>query len=293
MIPVDSAAWERFASSLDTTDPRELTYDVAALRDLAVDERARAVETLAGRVASGDVRAIETALAVPLPELEPAIRALGDTTSGPAREAAARALARFGDQGAVLQLIDRLAKGHPMIRINAAYELAQSDDPLAMDALLRALVDTEVIVRVHAWHGLLRFCGLDALAEVRHSPLGTLFVLICCDVPATTARGAERFAEIVGRLRSGANPADLGLDVQPPPDDAVTDAFVESMRNDGQAIDVDAVRAMDSLHREWAIAIIVAAAGRRDPRVAAAVAALGEPWAQAAINDLPGSPIRG
>ncbi len=287
MIPVDSAAWERFASSLDTTDPRELTYDVAALRDLAVDERARAVETLAGRVASGDVRAIETALAVPLPELEPAIRALGDTASGPAREAAARALTRFGDQGAMLQLMDRLVRGHPMIRINAAYELAQSDDPLAMDALLRALVDTEVIVRVHAWHGLLRFCGLDALAEVRHSPLGTLFVLICCDVPATTARGAERFAEIVGRLRSGANPADLGLDVQPPPDDAVTDAFVESMRNDGQAIDTGAVVAMDPLHRDWAIAIIVAAAGRRDPRVVPALEALDLPWALQDVRDMP------
>jgi HEAT repeat protein len=290
MTPDDSPALARFTASLDTTDPRELTYDVGALRDLVAEERGRAVDVLAGRVASGDVRAIETALAVPLPELEPAIRALGDAASGPAREAAARALTRFGDQDALRQLIDRLAKGHPMIRINAAYELAQSDDPLATDALLRALVDEEVIVRVHAWHGLVRRFGLDAVAEVRHSPLGTLFVLLVSDVPGSTIRGAERLRAIVARLRDGATPAELGLDVAPPPDDAPVDAFVASMRDDASPIDVAAVRAMDELHREWAIAIIVAAAGRRDPRVGPALEALEAldvAWASEAVARLP------
>jgi HEAT repeat protein len=244
-------------------------------------------------VARGDVRAIETALAVPLPALEPAVRALGADASGPAREAAARALARFGDQAALLELIDRLATGHPMIRINAAYELAQSDAPAAVDALLRAITDTEVIVRVHAWHGLVRHFGLDPIAEIRHSPLGTLFVLICSDVPASTARGAERVRSIVGRLRDGATPADLGLDVTPPADDAPVDAFVASMRDDASPIDTDAVRAMDALHREWAIAIIVAAAGRRDPRVVAAIEALDVAWARDALRDLPESPSPG
>jgi hypothetical protein len=293
MTTDDSGAWLRFAASLETADPRELTYDVGAVRDLDADERARAIESLTRLVAGGDVRAIETALAVPLPELEPAIRALGTDASGPAREAAARALTRFGDQAALLELIDRLAKGHPMIRINAAYELAQTDDPAAIDALLHAITDTEVIVRVHAWHGLIRHFGLDPVAEIRHSPLGTLFLLICSDVPASTARGAERLRIIVSRLQDGATPADLGLDVTPPPDDAATDAFVASMRDDARPIDVGAVRAMDELHREWAIAIIVAAAGRRDPRVDPALAALDVPWASEAVRDLPGSPSPG
>jgi HEAT repeat protein len=278
--------WERFEASLETMDPRELTYDVAALRDLPDDERARAAVLLAERIAAGDVRAIETALATPLPELEPNIGALGPGASGPAREAAARALARFGDLDALDELVARLATGHPMVRINAAYELAQSDEPVAMAALLRALVDTDVIVRVHAWHGLNRHYGLEPLGEVRHSPLGTLFVLVCTNVPASMARGADAFREIAARLEAGATPAELGLDVPTPPDDAPVDAFVASMRDDASPIDVGAVQAMGPLHRAWAVAIIIAAAERKDPRVSAAVEALGEPWALDAVRSV-------
>lgn len=278
--------WERFEASLETTDPREITYDVSALRDLAGEERAQAVALLADRIAAGDVRAIETALATPLPELAVAIGALGPGAAGPAREAAARALARFGDLGALEELVARLATGHPIIRINAAYELSKSDEPIAVAALLRALVDTEVIVRVHAMEGLNRHYGLSALAEVRHSPLGTLFVLVCTDIPVVTARGADAVRAIAARLDAGATATELGLDVPPPPDDAPVDAFVASMRDDASPIDVGSVQAMSPLHRAWATAIIVAAAERKDPRVPAAVAALGEPWAIDAIRSV-------
>jgi hypothetical protein len=64
------------------------------------------------------------------------------------------------------------------------------------------------------------------------------------------------------------------------------DAFVASMRDDASPIDVDAVRAMGPLHRAWATAIIVAAAERKDPRVSAAVEALGEPWALDAVRSV-------
>jgi HEAT repeat protein len=292
--PAESALSIAYPVAMDDTtaawleaDPREFTYDVAALRAMAGDERARAVEQLVARVAAGDVRAIETAIAVPLPELEASIRALGPSASGPAREAAARALARFGDRDAVVELVSRLERGHPMVRINAAYELARSDDRLATEGLLRALTDTESIVRVHAWEGLVRRLGLEALATVRHSPLGTLFVLVCSDVPASVARGAERFTSIARRIGEGETPAQLGLDVPLPEDDVAVDSFVASMRDDERPIDVEAVRAMDPLHREWAIAIVVAAAGRGDPRVGAALAALDVAWAIDAVRALP------
>lgn len=281
------SAWQRFSASLDLTDPREITYDVGAMRELTGEDRSRALEALERLITRGDVRAIETALATPLPELAFAVRTIGPSAPGPAREAAARALARFGDEHAVVELALRLAHGHPQIRINAAWELSKSDDPAATEALLDALTDKHMIVRVHAWNGLLRRCGLEDLATQRTSPLGTLFVWVVSDVPDMVARGAERVAKIVSRIAEGATPADLGLDGPVPPEDAHVAAFVASMRDHDVPMDVDAVRAMDPSHREWAIAMIVAAAAHPDSRSLPALEALDIRWGLDALKSLP------
>jgi hypothetical protein len=282
--------WERFAASLDTSDPREITFDIAAMRELTGDDRSRALDALEQRIVRGDVRAIETALATPLPELEFALRKIGPEAPSPAREAVARALARFGDKDSVVELASRLAHGHSSVRINAAWELRQSDDPLANDALLDALTDSTMIVRVHAWHGLLRRWGLEHLATQRTSPLGTLFIWVVSDVSAVVTRGAERMARIVARMAEGASATDLGLDVPVPPEDANVGAFVASMRNHDVPIDVGAVRAMHPLHREWAVTMIAAAAAHPDPRAKVALEALDARWELDAIKGLRSEP---
>lgn len=246
-------------------------------------DRQRAATRLDELIVQGDVRAIETALAVPLPELAATIRQIPPTSPGPVREAAARALARFGDEGAVIELAARLAHGHKQVRINAAHELSKSDDPIATDALLDALSDESRIVRVHAWDGFVRHFGLGSWAEPRHGPLGRLFALLCSDVEAARHRGVDQISEIASRLHEGATPASLGLDVRVPEDDAHTDAFIASVRDPAGPIDVGAIRAMDQHHRDWAVIMLVSESVRDATRPRAALQALGQRWALDAI----------
>lgn len=275
--------WDRFEASLSATDTP--TADVAALQVLGFADRNRAIALLKERIAAGDLRAAHTALAGDVTELTAVLR------EGAPRDTAARALVLFSDPDPLVSLPARLAFGHAVLRENAAFDLGKLEAPAAMDALLTALTDEGTTVRVHAWNGLVRQLQLKAFVQPRHSPLGVLFVLLVSDVPGSVARGATQFAQLVARLRAGSTPTQLGLDAPAPPDDAHVDAFVSSMRDDSRAIDVGAVQQLGPMHRDWAIAMIVAAAGHPDPRARVAIHALGEPWATEAIETVPAGAV--
>lgn len=249
--------------------------DPAALRALGFRERGLAIERLRQRIAAGDVSAAEAALAADYSELTIVLRN-PNPVDGPARRRAAQALTRFAHADPLVRLTARLEDGHSIVRINAAYDLGRHDEPAAVEALARALTDDETVVRVHAWNGLLRRFGLEPLKEPRHGPLGVLFVHLASGIPGVVRQGAERVRALVSQLSAGATAAELGLDAPTLPDDAHVEAFVASMRDPARPIDVAAVRAMDSQHRAWAIAMIFAATAHPDARAQLALDALGE-----------------
>lgn len=274
--------WERFeASVLAGAEP---IADLVALQALGFADRNRAIALLKERISAGDHRAAHTALAGDVTEITTMLRDCGATIP---RDTAARALVLFRDSDPLVSLVALLEWGHVILRGNAAFDLGMLEAPAATDALLTALTDEGTTVRVHAWNGLVRHLHLKSFVEPRHSPLGVLFLLLVSDVPGSVVRGRVQFTQLVSRLRQGSTPTMLKLDAPAPPDDEHVSAFVASMRDLARPIDVIPVQRMTPMHREWAVAMIVAAAGHPDPRARVAIEALAEPWALEAIETLP------
>jgi hypothetical protein len=281
-----SAAFESFRASIDRPDPRALTYDTAALARLDADERRLAEAILSDRIRAGDVRAIETALAADLDAAVPALQTRAADLRPDVRDAALRALARLTRADDVIaRLTGELRAGELPIRINAAYELARSDHPVAQAALLQALDDAEPIVRVHAWGGVLRHRSLTAYDQ-RHTPLGAIKTRVVNRLPSVYHRGASELRALLVGLGLGATPASLGLEASAVADPAAIDAFVSSLPADHPTINTDAIARLDAPHRAWAIGVVLGALARSDRRAPGALAALAVPEALEALADV-------
>jgi hypothetical protein len=281
-----SADFESFRSSVDRPEPRSLTYDVASLERLGDDERRLAEAILSDRIRAGDVRAMETALAAGVDAAVPALHTQTSAARPDIRDAALRALARLTNADSVIaKLVTELRTAETPIRINAAYELARTDHPLAEAALVGSLDDPEPIVRVHSWNGVLSKRGLTAYDQ-RHTPIGAIKTRVVNRLPSVYRQGAADLRALLAGLALGATPDQLGLTRGVLVDPAAVEAFVSSLGAGSPAYDTDAVGRFDAAHRAWAVGVLLGALARADERAPPALAALGVKEAVPAMDEV-------
>lgn len=252
----------------------ELTYPLQPYKHFTEAEKLEAGVLLTSRILEhGDIRAMLT------------VAALGDQKAIPALEHAAKAepphirgtanlaLARLkGDKSAITQVIHDLKEGPDSVRTAAAYELARLDRPDATLALIDALSDPLMTVRVHAIEGSLRQLGLEPLAEPRESPLSTLQVKLYTCLAAVYVPAAKTLKELLLQVLEGKSPKLLKLVPQQSTHPDRLQRFVRSMLK--EAYQVDLLPTLSPQERAWAEAITVAALDRQDPRAAVALAQL-------------------
>ncbi len=208
-----SAAFERFRYSFfdDPMSARD-GLDLAALRELAGDERARAVEMLIDVLP--DTRAVIGLGELRAREAEPFLAQILDAEEQEYREAlatpgadrpadkrtyVAKALWQVRpDPRWLATLIDALAHGSEWTeRMHAAEALFVAPDPIVVEPLKAALDDENELVRHHAARALLHIHGLPADAGDRDH-----FVYrIMSDDPARREAGKrDILAAVAGRV---------------------------------------------------------------------------------------------
>lgn len=277
---MSTPALHRFLASLDDAqDPRELTYDVNDVPDMADAERQKAEDALIDRIRRlGDVRAIESVIVLGCARAVPVLREVRASPKGPVREAAERALLRLGGDAQALQtLIARLRSPEPIVRENAAYELRKSDLPQATEALLGALEDDNGVVRFHAVAGLNRQHGLVDFDELReqHGPLKRAATLALAKLPALRRVGAVEMRQIVQAVARDGDAARARYNQPPPAAAGPLDAFVDSVHSVGKDYDLAAIQRLPAPAQAWAAAYIACRLEDQDPRAPIALAALG------------------
>lgn len=225
-----------FIQNLDPArDPRSFTYDTAAFSELSGLERTHVAHQLLEMARSGDVRAIETLAQIPWPDAIPDLEALLTSPRPATRAATHRALARLrGAPNDVARVVDDLSDSNNL-SIDAAFELAQRDDPASRAALIKALDADEPVVRMHAMEGLIRSLDLAHL-KCDRSPLDAMAARLFNTLDCIRHPAAHAMRSVLQAVIDGATPDDLGLVYVPSPDPAPLQRFLHATDHAPDAI---------------------------------------------------------
>lgn len=270
-----------FIQNLDPArDPRSFTYDTAAFSELSGLERTHVAHQLLEMARSGDVRAIETLAQIPWPDAIPDLEALLTSPRPATRAATHRALARLrGAPNDVARVVDDLSDSNNL-SIDAAFELAQRDDPASRAALIKALDADEPVVRMHAMEGLIRSLDLAHL-KCDRSPLDAMAARLFNTLDCIRHPAAHAMRSVLQAVIDGATPDDLGLVYVPSPDPAPLQRFLHATDHAP-----DAIIALGPHDRAWAEAILLGEISRRDALAPVAAVAVGLADAAMALREV-------
>ncbi len=263
----------------DADDPRVLTYDTQAVRDLTGDVRTAAEDALSARVRAGDWKAFEPAAELKLAHLAPDLERAAQSASAWVRACALRAL--FALRG------DPLPTGtttDPILQGLDAYALKTSTRPEAIPALLGLLRDPSVIARVHASEGLVEKLGLTPFQAQRPSPLQRLSMAIASRLPSVWQRAASELHALLGAVSRGHDPIALDLVYRPGPHPDVVQRFWAHAQV-WEPFDVATLRLLDGHDRAWVESVLNGRLASADHHAATALAELAPSGWRAALED--------
>jgi hypothetical protein len=280
------------------SDPSDLawnaeTYDLANAKDLTGSDRATYVAKLIEHANQGDTHAILTLghlnAVEALPTLEVAAK-----SSEPWAGAARRALVLLGKGASVLAEIAHDAVHEPakMRRVAAILDLPKLGGPVAIAALLDALVDEDSDVRVIAWDALIDALNLTKRIQntegVRQltTEVEVMRVLLGSETPALVKLGASGMREVARRLAAGATAQQLGIAWRPKPAPELFDKLREAMLEPELAFPVDEIAKLSGPARQLAETMILRRLEHGDERVPDALIKLDAAWTAPALEEL-------
>lgn len=280
------------------SDPSDLswkdeTYDLANARALTGADRDTYVAKLMEHAKQGDNHAILTLAHLKATEALPTLE-VDAKSSHPWAGTARRALVLFGKGASVLDEIAHDAVHEPakMRRVAAVLDLPKIGGPVAVAALLEALVDGDSDVRVVAWDSLIEALGLtkriqnpDGVRQLT-TEVEVMRVLLGSEMPALVKLGASGMREVARRLAAGASPQQLGIAWRPKPAEELFQTLREAMLEAELAYPVDEISKLTGPARQLAETMILRRLEHGDERVPDALLKLDAAWTAPALEEL-------